>query len=39
MAGFTEVLAGEMDANRLPGVVARLEAVLGVKVPAAVLDV
>jgi hypothetical protein len=33
------VLAGEMDANRLPCVVARLEAVLGLKVPAAVMDV
>jgi hypothetical protein len=39
MAEVAGVLAGEMDANRLPGVVTRLEAVLGLKVPAAVLDV
>jgi hypothetical protein len=37
VAAVAGVLAGEMDANRLPAVVARLEAVLGVKVPAAVM--
>ncbi|WIA35205.1 hypothetical protein OEZ86_003668 [Tetradesmus obliquus] len=39
VAAVAGVLGGEMDANRLPGVVARLEVLLGVKVPAAVLDV
>jgi hypothetical protein len=38
MGEVAGVLAGELDANRLLCVVARLEVVLGVKVPAAVLD-
>jgi hypothetical protein len=39
VAEVAGVLAGEMDANKLPCVVARLEAVLAVKVPAAIMDV
>jgi hypothetical protein len=39
VAEVAGVLAGETDANRLPAVLAQLEALLGVKVPAAVVVV